>query len=237
MEEEDTLMPADAIISTARKEGRTLLTEVEAKEVLKEAGINVVDTKLAKDKAEAQSIAMSMGYPIVLKIVSPDIVHKSDVGGVKLGLQDDAAVGAAYDEIIAAAKQASPNANVHGVSVQPMAKQGIEVILGMSKDPQFGPVLMFGLGGIFVEVLKDVAFRIVPLTTRDASQMVREIKGFPLLEGYRGQDPADLAKIEEAIMTLSAYVDQRPEIKELDLNPCFAYKDGIAAVDARIVLE
>ena len=230
-------MPADAIVSAARKEGRTLLTEVEAKEVLKEAGINVVDTKLAKDKAEARSIAKDMGYPIVLKIVSPDIIHKSDVGGVKLGLQDDAAIGAAYDEIIAAAKKASPNANVHGVSVQPMAKQGIEIILGMSKDPQFGPVLMFGLGGIFVEVLKDVAFRIVPLTPRDASQMVREIKGFPVLEGYRGQDPADLAKIEEAIMALSAYVDQRPEIKELDLNPCFAYKDGITAVDARIVLE
>ena len=230
-------MPADAIVSAARKEGRTLLTEVEAKEVLKEAGINVVDTKLAKDKAEARSIAKAMGYPIVLKIVSPDIIHKSDVGGVKLGLQDDAAIGAAYDEIIAAAKKASPNANVHGVSVQPMAKQGIEIILGMSKDPQFGPVLMFGLGGIFVEVLKDVAFRIVPLTPRDASQMVREIKGFPVLEGYRGQDAADLAKIEEAIMALSAYVDQRPEIKELDLNPCFAYKDGITAVDARIVLE
>ena len=230
-------MPADAIVSAARKEGRTLLTEVEAKEVLKEAGINVVDTKLAKDKAEARSIAKDMGYPIVLKIVSPDIIHKSDVGGVKLGLQDDAAIGAAYDEIIAAAKKASPNANVHGVSVQPMAKQGIEIILGMSKDPQFGPVLMFGLGGIFVEVLKDVAFRIVPLTPRDASQMVREIKGFPVLEGYRGQDAADLAKIEEAIMALSAYVDQRPEIKELDLNPCFAYKDGITAVDARIVLE
>ena len=230
-------MPADAIVSAARKEGRTLLTEVEAKEVLKEAGINVVDTKLAKDKAEARSIAKDMGYPIVLKIVSPDIIHKSDVGGVKLSLQDDAAIGAAYDEIIAAAKKASPNANVHGVSVQPMAKQGIEIILGMSKDPQFGPVLMFGLGGIFVEVLKDVAFRIVPLTPRDASQMVREIKGFPVLEGYRGQDAADLAKIEEAIMALSAYVDQRPEIKELDLNPCFAYKDGITAVDARIVLE
>ena len=230
-------MPADAIVSAARKEGRTLLTEVEAKEVLNAAGINVVDTKLAKDKAEARSIAKAMGYPIVLKIVSPDIIHKSDVGGVKLGLQDDAAIGAAYDEIIAAAKKASPDANVHGVSVQPMAKQGIEIILGMSKDPQFGPVLMFGLGGIFVEVLKDVAFRIVPLTPRDASQMVREIKGFPVLEGYRGQDPADLAKIEEAIMALSAYVDQRPEIKELDLNPCFAYKDGITAVDSRIVLE
>ena len=230
-------MPADAILEAARKEGRTLLTEVEAKQVLGEAGINVVETRLARDKGEAQAIAKELGFPSVLKIVSPDIVHKSDVGGVKLGLADDAAVGRAFDDIMAAAKKASPSANIHGVSVQPMAKPGTEIILGMSKDPQFGPVLMFGLGGVMVEILKDVAFRIVPLTPRDASQMVREIKGFPVLQGYRGQDPADIAKIEEALLTLSAYVERTPGIKELDLNPCFALKDSLAAVDARIVLE
>ena len=230
-------MSFDAIVAAARKEKRLMLTEVEAKQALKEAGIDVVDTRLAKDKAEAQRIAREIGYPVVLKIVSPDIIHKSDIGGVKLGLADDAAVSAAFAEIIAATNTAHPKANVHGVAVQAMAKQGTEVILGMSKDPQFGPVLMFGLGGVLVEVLKDVAFRIVPLTPRDAGQMVREIKGYPVLEGYRGHDPADVARLEQAILTLSEFVEGHPEIKELDMNPVFAYKDGITAVDARIVLE
>ena len=230
-------MSGNAVVEAARKEGRTLLTEVEAKQVLKEAGLQVTDTRLAKDKAEALALAGELGYPAVLKIVSPDIVHKSDVGGVKLGLADADAVGAAYDEIVVAAKQAVPSANIHGVSVQAMAAPGTEIILGMSKDPQFGPVLMFGLGGVLVEVLKDVAFRIVPLTERDAKQMVREIKGFPVLEGYRGQDPADLEGIEAALLKLSDYVAEHEEIKELDLNPVFAYKDGLSAVDARIVLE
>ena len=224
-------------VALARKEGRTLLTEVEAKHILKEAGLNVVDSRLAKDKAEAQATAKELGYPVVLKILSPDIVHKSDIGGVKLGLQDGGAVGVAYDEIMAAAKKASPKANIHGVSVQAMAKPGLEVILGITKDPQFGPVLMFGLGGVLVEVLKDVAFRIVPLNKRDASQIVREIKGYPLLEGYRGQEPANVEKLEQEILKLSDFVDGHPEIKELDLNPVFAYKDGVTAVDARIVLE
>lgn len=230
-------MGVQDIVDDARNEGRTLLTEVEAKQILKEAGLNVVDALLAKDTGDAQRIAGELGYPVVLKIVSPDIVHKSDIGGVKLGLSDANQVAKAYDEIISAAKKASPKANIHGVSVQTMARQGTEVILGMTKDPQFGPVLMFGLGGVLVEILKDVAFRIVPLTKRDASQMIHEIKGYPLLEGYRGQEPANVPMLEEAIVKLSDFVEGHPEIKELDLNPMFAYKDGLTAVDARIVLE
>ena len=230
-------MAVEEIVDAARREGRILLTEVEAKQVLKEAGVNVVDSLLAKSKDDAQRIADELGYPVVLKIVSPDIVHKSDIGGVKLGLADRDAVAAAYEEVISAAKKASPEANVHGVSVQPMAKGGLEIIVGMTKDPQFGPVLMFGLGGVLVEVLKDVAFRIVPLTRRDATQMIHEIKGYPLLEGYRGQEPANVPMIEDTILKVSGFVEQHPEIKELDLNPIFAYKDGLAAVDARVVLE
>ncbi len=230
-------MAVEEIVDAARREGRILLTEVEAKQVLKEAGVNVVDSLLAKSKDDAQRIADELGYPVVLKIVSPDIVHKSDIGGVKLGLADRDAVAAAYEEVISAAKKASPGANVHGVSVQPMAKGGLEIIVGMTKDPQFGPVLMFGLGGVLVEVLKDVAFRIVPLTRRDATQMIHEIKGYPLLEGYRGQEPANVPMIEDTILKVSGFVEQHPEIKELDLNPIFAYKDGLAAVDARVVLE
>ncbi len=230
-------MAVEEIVDAARREGRILLTEVEAKQVLKEAGVNVVDSLLAKSKDDAQRIADELGYPVVLKIVSPDIVHKSDIGGVKLGLADRDAVAAAYEEVISAAKKASPEANVHGVSVQPMAKGGLEIIVGMTKDPQFGPVLMFGLGGVLVEVLKDVAFRIVPLTRRDATQMIHEIKGYPLLEGYRGQEPANVPMIEDTILKVSGFVEQHPEIKELDLNPIFAYKDGLTAVDARVVLE
>ena len=225
------------IIDNVLKSGRTVLTEVESKQLVAEAGIPVVETKLAKTKAEAISISKKMGFPVVLKIVSPDIIHKSDIGGVKLGLANATQVGKAYTEIMAAAKKANKKADIHGISVQKMARPGVEVIMGMSKDAQFGPVLMFGLGGVFVEVLKDVAFRIVPLNRRDASQMIREIKGYPLLEGYRGQEPANVTALEDLLLKLSDFVDKNPQIKEMDLNPIFAYKDGALAVDARVILE
>jgi acyl-CoA synthetase (NDP forming) len=225
------------IIANVLKSGRTVLTEVESKQLVAEAGIPVVETKLAKTKAEAISISKKMRFPVVLKIVSPDIIHKSDIGGVKLGLANATQVGKAYTEIMAAAKKANKKADIQGISVQKMARTGVEVIMGMSKDAQFGPVLMFGLGGVFVEVLKDVAFRIVPLNRRDASQMIREIKGYPLLEGYRGQEPANITALEDLLLKLSDFVDKNPKIKEMDLNPIFAYKDSALAVDARVILE
>ncbi|MDY6892193.1 MAG: acetate--CoA ligase family protein [Chloroflexota bacterium] len=229
-------MPSQ-IISSALQSGRTVLTEIESKQLLAEVGIPVVETKLAKTKEQAISMSKEMGYPVALKIVSPDIIHKSDAGGVKLGLENATQVGKAFSEIMAAAKSVDPKAKIHGVSVQKMARPGVEVIMGMSKDNQFGPVLMFGLGGVFVEILEDVAFRIVPLLKRDASQMIREIKGFPLLEGYRGQEPANIATLENMLLQLSDFLDKTPEIKELDLNPIMAYKDGALAVDARVILE
>ena len=225
------------IIANVLKSGRTVLTEVESKQLVAEAGIPVVETKLAKTKSEAISISKKMRFPVVLKIVSPDIIHKSDIGGVKLGLANATQVGKAYTEIMAAAKKANKKADIQGISVQKMARPGVEVIMGMSKDAQFGPVLMFGLGGVFVEVLKDVAFRIVPLNRRDASQMIREIKGYPLLEGYRGQEPANITALEDLLLKLSDFVDKNPKIKEMDLNPIFAYKDSALAVDARVILE
>ncbi len=230
-------MTKAGIVDKARDEGRTLLTEVEAKLLLKDAGINVVETRLARSRDEAVAIARELGYPIVMKIASVDVVHKTDAGGVKLGLKTSIQVGKAYDEIMASVKQKLPEARIQGVSVQKMARPGVEVIIGMSKDAQFGPVLMFGLGGILVEILKDVSFRIVPLAPRDAREMVREIKGFPLLQGYRGQEPVDVANLENMILKVSEFVENHPEIKELDLNPVFAYKDGAVAVDARIILE
>ena len=229
-------MPIAEVIERARRQGRTVLTEVESKQILHEAGIPVARAVLAATAAEAVKAADDAGYPVVLKIVSPDIAHKSDVGGVKVGLGSAAEVEVAFEEIMASVKQNQPDARIEGVAVQRMAPAGTEVIVGMSKDPQFGPVMMFGLGGIFVEVLKDVAFRIVPLEPRDAREMVREIKGFPVLEGVRGQDPADIEALEKLILKVSEFIEAHPEIEELDLNPVFAYKDGVIAVDARIVV-
>jgi len=225
------------IIDRARSEGRTVLTEIESKEVVKQAGISVIDTKLATSREEAISISRQFGFPVVLKIASPDIVHKSDAGGVKLGLKNAKQVGKAYDDIIEIIRQKYPQARLHGVSVQRMARPGVEVIIGMSKDAQFGPVLMFGLGGILVEVLKDVSFRIVPLARRDAAEMIREIKGYPLLEGYRGGEAVDIPYLEGLLIKVSNFVERNPEVKELDLNPIFAYSDGAVAVDARVILE
>jgi acetate---CoA ligase (ADP-forming) subunit beta len=223
-------------IATARAEGRTLLTEVESKELLGAAGIPVVPTRFAGSADEAARIAAEVGFPVALKVVSPEITHKSDVGGVELNLADADAVRQAYDRIVSNARQAAPSAHVDGVSVQQMAKPGTEVIIGLTTDPQFGPVMMFGLGGIMVEVLKDVAFRIVPLEPRDAKQMVREIKAFPVLEGIRGRSPADLNALEHLILQVSAFAETHPEVAEIDLNPVFAYPDGALGVDARVVL-
>ncbi|MBM4432771.1 MAG: acetyl-CoA synthetase, partial [Chloroflexi bacterium] len=189
-------MPENQIVKQALREKRTLLTEVESKELLKEAGIPVVEAKLAKTKQEAIALSKTIGFPVALKIASPDIVHKSDSGGVKLGLTTSAEVGNAYDEILSAIKHKFSKAKIQGVSIQKMAQPGIEVIIGMSKDVQFGPVVMFGLGGIFVELLKDVSFRIVPITRKDAGEMIKEVKGYQILKGYRGQEPADIPSLE-----------------------------------------
>ena len=228
---------ATGIVEKARAEGRTVLTEVEAKQMLEEAGVPVSPARLAATKQEAAKAASELGFPAVLKIVSPQITHKSDVGGVALGLNSADEVEAAFDRIVASAKQHVPEATISGVAVQRMEKPGIEVFIGVTKDPQFGPVLMFGLGGVLVEVLKDVAFRIIPIEPRDARQIVEEIKGYPLLQGYRGQDPADLDKLHALLLKVSSFIEQHPEVAELDLNPVFAYKDGAIAVDARIVIS
>lgn len=230
-------MTFESVVTQARSEGRNLLNEVEAKQLLHDAGIPIVTTVLVTTQKEAKTQAERFGYPVVLKIVSPDIVHKSDVGGVKVGLQDGAAVAAAFEEIIANAKKAVPDASITGVAVQNMAPEGTEVIVGMTTDPQFGPVMMFGLGGIMVEVLKDVSFRLVPLTERDAVQMIDEIKGRAVLEGVRGRPPADKAALCETILKVAEFVEQHPEVQELDLNPVIAYPDGVIAVDARIVIS
>ncbi len=224
-------------LSTKEKSKTPILDEIQSKTILKNIGFKVTLPILAASKKEAIAAAEKLGYPVVMKIVSPQISHKSDIGGVKLRLQNKAQVGNAYDEIMNAVKKKAATAVIEGVSLQKMAEPGLELVIGMTKDPQFGPMLMFGLGGTMVEVLKDVAFRIVPLTKEDASGMIRQIKGYPLLEGFRGQPPVDIEHLEELLMKLSAFVAENPEIKEMDINPLFAYRKGAIAVDARIILE
>jgi acyl-CoA synthetase (NDP forming) len=224
-------------IKDVKKQGRVLLTEIEAKQVIRGAGIKIIETRLAKSQQEAVEISNEIGFPVVLKIASPDITHKTDVGGVKVGLQSPAEVKKAYDEIMASVCKKQPKAKIDGVAVQSMAKPGIEIIVGMYKDAQFGPVIMFGLGGIFVEVLKDVSFRLIPILKRDAEEMIKGIKGYALLNGYRGQEPAHLPSLVDVLLKLSTLVEKTPEIKEIDLNPLFAYKNSAIAADARIVLE
>jgi acyl-CoA synthetase (NDP forming) len=230
-------MIKEQIFKQAKLEKRTRLTEVESKELLREIGIPIIETRLARTKKEAVSLSREIGFPVALKIVSPDIIHKTESGGIRLGLKNVNQVANAYREILSSVTRKLLKPNILGVSVQAMARHGIEVIIGMTKDPQFGPVMMFGLGGILVELLKDVSFRIVPLDRVDAKEMIEEIKGFPLLGGFRGQEEVSISTLEDIILRVSDMVDKTPEVKELDLNPIFAYRNGAVAVDARVVLE
>jgi acyl-CoA synthetase (NDP forming) len=225
------------IFEKVHKEGRKFLLEPEAKQVCTEYGIPVTGFKVAKTLEEAVNLADEIGYPIVLKIVSPDIIHKFDVGGVVLNLENRREIGDAYEKILKNVKKHKPNAKITGVLVQEMAPSSTEVIVGAIKDPQFGPALMFGLGGVFVEILKDVTFRIAPLSEQDAREMITEIKAYPVLKSYRGQPPADIEAIVRILLSTSRLVMDHLEIKELDLNPIMVYEKGAKTVDARIILE
>jgi len=223
------------LIKKAKKEKRSLL-ETEAKELLKEYGIPVPDFKLIKSEDKIAGLAKEISFPIVMKIVSPDIIHKTDAGGVKLNIKDETEARLAYQEIISKAKKYNKNAKILGVIVYSMVPQGTEIIIGMMKDPHFGPVAMFGLGGIFVEVLKDISFRIIPLEEKDAREMITEIKGYDILKGARGEPPRDIQAIKEVLMKVSKLTTENPEINEIDLNPIFVFEKGLQIVDARMIL-
>jgi len=223
------------IIQKAKKEKRSLL-ETEAKELLKEYGIPVPNFKLIKSEDKITGLAKEINFPIVMKIVSPDIIHKTDAGGVKVGIKDEKEAESAYQEIIFKAKKYNKEARIEGVIVYPMVPQGTEIIIGMMKDPHFGPVAMFGLGGIFVEVLKDVSFRILPIEERDAREMITEIKGYEILKGVRGESPRDIQAIKEVLMKISKLTTENPEINEIDLNPIFVFEKGLQVVDVRMIL-
>jgi acetyl-CoA synthetase (ADP-forming) len=219
------------------EEERKNLLETEAKSVCIEYGIPVTNFKLAKNEAEAVKFAEQIGYPVVLKIVSPDIIHKSDVGGVMVDLKTAKDVREAYKQILENVKKHKADAKITGLLVQEMAPPSTEVIVGAIKDPQFGPTVMFGLGGIFVEVLNDVTFRVAPITQEEALEMITEVRAYPLLKGYRNTPPADVDAIVKILLNTSRLVMEHQEIKELDLNPIMVYKKGAKTVDARIILE
>ncbi|HPW69319.1 MAG: GNAT family N-acetyltransferase [Desulfomonilia bacterium] len=227
-----TLDHIQSIIERALKENRSCLMEHECKEILENIGIHTTGGVIATSEESAVRAGRAIGYPVVMKIVSPDITHKSDGGGVKLGLNDDAAVRTAFREIM----QAFRHRNVIGVSVQKMADPGIEAIIGVTHDPSFGHVLMFGLGGVFVEVLKDVTFRVLPLDEDGAAEMIGGIKGSALLKGYRGHC-ADIEALKGLLLKISDLVTQHPMISELDLNPVFLYPSGCMAIDARMFIR
>ncbi|MGV9199472.1 MAG: acetate--CoA ligase family protein [Promethearchaeia archaeon] len=226
-------MNISEVINKKKKTGQTVLTEFESKNLLKEIGIPIPAQELTKTKEETVQVAENIGYPVVMKLMAEDIVHKSDSGAVKLNITDKGEVEKAYDELMAI-----PAESQKQISVQKMAKEPItELIIGMTTDPQFGPSLMFGIGGILVELLEDVSFRIAPITEYDAKEMIHEIKGFPLLDGYRGKPKADIDAIVDVLMKISDLVMEHEEIYEMDLNPVFIYDDGISCVDARIILK
>lgn len=212
-----------------------ILTEHEAKKLLKKYGIPVTEGYIAKSAGEALEIAGRIGTPVAMKISSPDIPHKSDVGGVALGVRDED-VEKTYAEIMARARGAAPGANIEGILVQQMAPPGHETIVGLKSDPQFGHALMFGLGGIFVEVYRDVSFRVVPVERRDALEMISETKGYAILKGIRGRKPADIDAIVNVLMAVSDMAGKE-SIIELDINPLIVHERGAVAVDARAMVE
>jgi acetyl-CoA synthetase (ADP-forming) len=212
---------------------QTVLTEFESKELLKEIGISIPDQKLTSTKEETVSAAKSIGFPVVLKLMAEDIVHKSDTGAVKLNIKNDEEAANAFEELMNIPSQAEKL-----ISVQKMADEPItELIIGMTTDAQFGPALMFGIGGILVELLEDVSFRIAPITEYDAREQIHEIKGFPILDGYRGKPKADIDAIVQTLLKVSDLVIKHEEIYEMDLNPVFIYDKGLICVDARIILK
>ncbi len=223
-----------AAIAHARQAGRTFITEESASRIAAAYGIGVPPGGIAKDLAAARLLAAEVGYPVVMKIASPDILHKSDIGGIRVNIADELELAEAYEDILARVRERMEDARIWGVSVQRMMPPGREVIIGVNRDAQFGPLLMFGLGGIYVEVMKDVTFRLCPVTAEEAREMLTEIRGFGLLRGARGQRPADLDAVIDVIVRTSALVSDFPEITELDINPLIVADKGAGAVAADI---
>lgn len=226
------------ILNSTRKEGRHELMELESKRVLAAWGVPVNRTELARDISEAVKVAREVRYPIVLKIASPDIIHKSEAKGVKVGLSSELELRQSFGDLIDNARVYKPDAKILGVTIQEYLPPAREVIVGALQDPSFGATVMFGLGGVWVEVLEDISFRLAPLSAEDAREMIQEIKGYPVLAGIRGTPPADVGALVDIIQKVGQLAHEFSEIAEMDLNPIFTFDDGKGAVvaDARIIL-
>ncbi|HEY1012740.1 MAG TPA: acetate--CoA ligase family protein [Herpetosiphonaceae bacterium] len=227
------------LFAEVRASGRVELGELEAREVIEAYGMRLPKSRLARSPEEAAALAAEIGFPVVMKISSPDILHKSDIGGVRVGVPDAASARDNYELIEYRARKYSPAAQIWGVLVQEMVRKGREVLVGVSRDPQFGPLVGFGMGGVYVEVLKDVAFRLAPLSRQEVAAQVRSIRAFALLQGVRGDPPADIAAAEEIVLRVSQLVTDFPEIVEMDINPLVVHNQGEGAMvlDARIILQ
>ncbi len=227
------------LIRRVRLDGRNVLMEHEAKELMKAYGIPVPKSYLAKSPIDAVSAAEYIGYPVVLKIASPDILHKTDIGGVKVGLRDSEEVEDAFDEIIMNARKLAPKARIYGVLVEKMVSTGVEAIIGVTKDLQFGHMMMFGMGGVYTELFRDVSFSILPICREEAIEMIKETKLYHILRGYRGLDVMDVEKTLDVLLRINQLIRDFPEIVELDINPLSIYKsgEGVMALDVKIVLS
>ena len=236
--EEEARREVQQAIRLAKANGRRALDAAEAAPLLAAYGIATPAEFLATSPHEAADFARRVGFPVVLKLISPDILHKTDIGGVILNVQDEQAASAGFETIVARARAAHPDAHVRGVQVQKMISGGQEVIVGVTRDPTFGPLVMFGLGGVYVEALADVSFRLAPLTAADAEEMIDEVRSARLLTGLRGAPAADRAALVDAIVRVGQLAADHPEIAELDINPLLALPEGqgVIAVDARIIL-
>ncbi len=228
---------AEKIIKNVLASGRGTILPDEALGVIESSGISTPDYVMAKTAKEAIEASRTIGFPVVLKIVSPDVLHKSDVGGVVVDVESEEEVEKHYDEIMDNLAKNISDACITGILVQKQVRQATEVIIGGIRDEQFGPAVMFGLGGIFVELFKDVAFRIAPVTETEALEMMKEIKGYPILSGYRGMKELDISQIIKTIVTISELISNVDEIKEVELNPLLVYEKSVVAVDARIIIK
>jgi acyl-CoA synthetase (NDP forming) len=225
------------IFARARGEGRANLPEFEAMKVLEAYGFPVLRSELAANHEELVRACREVGFPLVMKIASPDILHKTEMGGVEVGVPNQETADQVFERMMATARQRYPQAHLWGVNVQQLAARGREVILGTTRDPKFGPIVMFGLGGIYTEALKDVTFRLAPLRQLSARHMLEQIRGRKILEGIRGEPPVDFHALQECLERLSQLVIEFPVIEELDINPLIAYAEGAAVADARIILR
>jgi acetyl coenzyme A synthetase (ADP forming)-like protein len=225
---------ATALLDGLRAEGREHLTQIEALDLLAAYGIPVAKAVFAATAAAAADAAVGIGFPVVMKLVSADVIHKTDVGGVRVGLESEAEVRAAFDDMMSNVRGSMPDARIDGVLLQPMVRGGIEIIVGMARDPSFGPLVMFGLGGVFVEAMRDVVFRIAPLDDAQALEMMTSIRGARLLDGVRGAPPVSRAALSQIIRRVSQLAVDYPEIAELDINPVLAGGGDATALDARV---